>query len=107
MTEWRTAKMSTPEGKAEMFAEMGEMFNQVNGGEALDADGFYKLSELYFPKSDEIAGGHFINDKATHDDVTNFSISIFGTDGKMTMAQWTTTFGPWMQHIKPHIKNLE
>ena len=78
--------METEDGRIEMFAELNQYFNEVSGGKALDSEGIYKVGQLYYEKADEIAGGHWINDKTLHHDVTNFVAGIFGTDGKMTFA---------------------
>jgi hypothetical protein len=40
------------------------------------------------PEMDKAVGGHFIQDEATSKAAYDFSVNIFGTDGRFSKSQW-------------------
>ena len=99
----RKEKMSSPEGRTEMMGMMGGKFDEVDGGNALDADGFWKLTASMLSMQDEVCGGHWVIQQADHAAVTNHVIGIFGADGKMTKQQWMSSFPTYMSKVMPLI----
>ena len=83
---------------------MGNVFDTIDGDNALNAAGFWKFNESMQAMQDEIAGGHWNVNQDAHAAVTNHVISIFGTDGKMTKEQFYASFPVFMSKIKESIK---
>jgi hypothetical protein len=53
---------------------------------------------------DEIAGGHWIWDDVTAKAAYDFTVNLFGCDGKYSKTQWFSSFIPFMQYVKPIVE---
>ena len=53
---------------------------------------------------DKAVGGHFIQDEATSKAAYDFSVNIFGTDGRFSKSQWFAQVKYYMREIEPFVE---
>jgi hypothetical protein len=68
---------------------------------SLTGEDFWTLFEKFGDQHDTLPGikGHWVLDKKTFDENSDWYMNMFGTDGRMTFDQWSATFPIYMEKI--------
>ena len=64
------------------------------------------MTVAFAPIHDKICGGHWIWDEETAKANFDFTVSLYGTQGRFTLIEWFASFQPYKDHVEPLVGDL-
>lgn len=101
--------MYTDEGKQQMMTMLSQTWNKYlpAGQNSLSWNEFKRIDESFNEMHDKAFGGHYIWDDASAKANFDYMASIFGSNGRVTMEQWSSSFPDYVEKIEPYVDCIE
>ena len=74
------------------------------GQTSLGWDEMKKMQDEFAPMQDKLVGGHWCWEDASARAAHECMASCFGSNGRVTLEQWMSSFGPFMKHVQPYVE---